>query len=258
MQSLDQDILIRDVLLLIAALIGLVYILIVHFKESRFHFRYFGKMQNQKKDYDLNKLEWYGYFSSFYSLTFDEPHVIWEINMFSIRMIKKDKAFSTFAGFSWFEFSKSQTTTENIMAPILRKVFLKYKSKYEKVSPIKVVRVPKESVHLYTWLQNETHTTTAIFNFLDESLYISSESKVYPSLTIVWDDVIYVEVLLPDSSLIQNLDKKFEKMLGVEYSKTDSTVHLRLWVAFSIEKIPTVLKEKEKELGNISSYFRAS
>ncbi|WGL59084.1 hypothetical protein QEJ31_11190 [Pigmentibacter sp. JX0631] len=258
MQSLDQDVLIRDVLLFIAALIGLVYILIVHFKESRFHFKYLGKLNKDNNDYDFSKLEWFGQFASFYSLTFDEPHVIWEINMFSIRMIKKDKKFSSFAGFSWFEFSKSQSTTEKIMAPILRKIFLKYRLKFEKIHPIKVVRVPKDSVHLYTWLQNETHTTTAIFNFLDEALYISSESKVYPSLTIVWDDIISIEVILPNSVNINNLDKKFEKIIGVEYTKTESTIHLKLWVAFSIEKIPLSLKEKEKKLGNLTSYYKVS
>ncbi|MBX9838622.1 MAG: hypothetical protein K2X69_09965, partial [Silvanigrellaceae bacterium] len=95
MQSSDQDVLIRDVLLFIAALIGLLYILIINIKESRIRFRSFNKSNSEKTKYDLSKLEWYGEFSKLYSLTFEEPHFIWEINMFSIRMIKKDKKFSS-------------------------------------------------------------------------------------------------------------------------------------------------------------------
>ncbi len=258
MQSSDQDVLIRDVLLFIAALIGLLYILIINIKESRIRFRSFNKSNSEKTKYDLSKLEWYGEFSKFYSLTFEEPHFIWEINMFSIRMIKKDKKFSSYSGFSWFEFSKSQANTEKIMAPILRKVFLKYRTKFEKVHPIHVLRVPKETVHFYTWLQNENHTNSAIFNFLDEALYIASEAKVYPSLSIIWDDVIYVEVTLPNNILIKNLEKEFDSIFGAECTNLGTNVHLRLWIAFSIEKIPNSLKEKEKKIGKISDINKAS
>lgn len=258
MQSLDQDVLFRDVLLFIAALIGLLYILILNIKESRIRFRSFNKPDAENKKYDLSKLEWYGEFSKFYSLTFEEPHFIWEINMFSIRMIKKDKKFSSFSGFSWYEFSKSQANTEKIMSPILRKVFLKYRTKFEKVHPIHVLRVPKETVHFYTWLQNETHTNTAIFNFLDEALYIASEAKVYPSLSIIWDDIIYVEVSFPNNLLIKNIEKEFEKTFGAECINKGANVHLRLWIAFSIEKIPNSLKDKEKKFMNTGNLNKAS
>ena len=258
MQSIEQDVLFRDILLAFAALIGLLYVLIINIKESRVRFRAFNKIIVDKIQYDLSKSEWQGEFFKNYPLTFDEPHVIWEINMFTIRMIRKDKSFSTFAGFPWYEFSKSQSTTEKIMSPIVRKIYLKYRSKFEKVHPIHVVRVPKETVHFYTWLQNETHTHTAVFNFLDEALIIASEAKIYPSLSIIWDDVIYIEVIFPNNSLISSIEHEFEKTIGIDCITSKSQVNLKLWIAFSIEKIPTSLKDKEKKVHSFGVITKAS
>lgn len=258
MQSIEQDVLFRDILLAFAALIGLLYVLIINFKESRVHFRAFHNSISDKKKYDLSKSEWQGEFLKNYSLSFDEPHVIWEINMFTIRMIKKDKSFSTFSGFPWYEFSKSQSTTEKIMSPILRKIFLKYRSKFEKVNPIHVLRVPKETVHFYTWLQNETHTHTAVFNFLDEALIMAGEAKIYPSLSIIWDDVISVEVIFPKNSMLIDIKHEFDKTVGIDCNISNSHVNLKLWIAFSIEKIPASLKDKDKKVHSFGVITKAS
>jgi hypothetical protein len=258
MHSIEQDALFRDILLIFAALIGLLYVLIINFKESRVRFRAFHNSISNNKLYDLSKSEWHGEFLKNYPLTFDETHVIWEINMFTIRMIKKDKSFSSFAGFPWYEFSKSQSTTEKIMSPILRKIFLKYKSKFEKVHPIQVVRVPKETIHFYTWLQNETHTHTAVFNFLDEALLMALESKIYPSLSIIWDDVIYIEVIFPKDSLLSEIENEFNNTIGIDCTMSKSHVNLKLWIAFSIEKIPISLKDKEKKFHKVGVYTKAS
>ncbi|APJ03078.1 hypothetical protein [Silvanigrella aquatica] len=258
MQSMEQDVLFRDILLAFAALIGLLYVLIINIKESRVRFRNFNSLLSSHSQFDPSKTDWHGDFVKNYPLHFDEPHVIWEINMFSMRMMKKDKAFSSFAGFPWFEFSKSQSTTEKIMSPILRKIFLKYRSKFEKVQPIHVVRVPKESVHFYTWLQNETHTHTAVFNFLDEALIIASEAKIYPTLSIVWDDVIFVEVIFPNNTALTNIEHEFDKSFGIDCTVTKTHVNLKLWIAFSIEKIPTSLKDKEKKIHSFGVITKAS
>ncbi|MBX9836978.1 MAG: hypothetical protein K2X69_01560, partial [Silvanigrellaceae bacterium] len=84
------------------------------------------------------------------------------------------------------------------------------------------------------------------------------EAKVYPSLSIIWDDVIYVEVRLPNNILIKNLEKEFDSIFGAECTNLGTNVHLRLWIAFSIEKIPNSLKEKEKKIGKISDINKAS
>lgn len=258
MHSMEQDVLIRDILLAFSALIGLLYVFIINFKDSRVRFRTFHKMLVEKIEYDLSNSEWHGEFLKNYPLTFDEPHVIWEINLFSIRMIQKDKSFSSFAGFPWYEFSKSQATTEKIMSPILRKIYSKYRSKFEKVHPINVVRVPKDSVHFYTWLQNETHTHTAVFSFLDETLIMSQEAKIYPSLSIVWDDVIFVEVVFPNNSLFEDLSKEFNDTIGIDCTIDKSHVTLKLWIAFSIEKIPNSLKDKDKKIHSFGIITKAS
>lgn len=258
MQSIEQDVLFRDILLAFAALIGLLYVLVINIKESRVRFRAFHKSIPDKTKYDPSKSDWHGEFLKNYSLAFEEPHIIWEINMFSIHMIKKDKSFSTFAGFPWYEFSKSQSTTESIMSPILRKIFLRYREKFEKVHPIHVVRVPKETVHFYTWLQNETHTHTAVFNFLDEALKIALEAGIYPSLSIIWDDVIYVEVIFPNNSSLTNMEHRFEKTIGIDCIMSKSHMNLKLWIAFSIEKIPTSFKGKEKKTHSFGVITRAS
>lgn len=258
MKYLDQDILFRDILLAVSAVIGLLYVLIINIREHRNIFKNFGKGFDNKFPYDLSKSEWHGEFSSYYRLTFDEPHIIWEINLFTIRMIKKDKSFSSFAGFPWYEFSKSQSTTEKIMSPILRKIFLKYKTKFEKIHPIQVVRVPKETIHFYTWLQNETHTHSAIFNFLDETLNIALEAKVYPSLSIYWDDVIYFEVILPNNHLLKDIEVEFNKIFGIDCVVNKMQISIKLWVAFSIEKIPRSLKDKEKKVHSFGIIHKAS
>ena len=178
--------------------------------------------------------------------------------MFTIRMIKKDKSFSSFAGFPWFEFSKSQSATEKIMSPILRKIFIKYRSKFEKVLPIQVVRVPKETVHFYTWLHNETQTHTAIFNFLEEVLIISSEAKSYPNLSIIWDDVIYVEATFPNNPLFKDIENLFEQIMGIDCTVSNSHIILKLWIAFSIEKIPNSLKNKEKKRHTLKAITKVS
>jgi hypothetical protein len=258
MQSIEQDVLFRDILLAFAALIGLLYVLIINLKESRVRFRAFNTTIVNRIRYDLSKSEWQGEFLKNYPLSFDETHIIWEINMFTIRMIKKDKSFATFSGFPWYEFSKSQSTTEKIMSPIVRKIYSKYRSKFEKVHPIHVERVPKETVHFYTWLQNETHTHTAVFNFLDEALIIASEAKIYPSLSIIWDDVIYVEVIFPNNSLLTKIGAEFDKTIGIDCNMTKSQVNLKLWIAFSIEKIPPSLKDKEKKIHSFGMITNAS
>ena len=71
MLSIDQDILLRDILLAIAALIGLIYVLIINIKDSRHHFRAFKKIDINKSIYEISSLDWHGEYIKFYSLTFD-------------------------------------------------------------------------------------------------------------------------------------------------------------------------------------------
>lgn len=258
MGSFEQEAFLRDILLSFAALIGLLYILVINLKDYWVRPGVFSKKNKDKSQFDPSKTDWKGDNLTSFKLNFDEPHTIWEINLFSMRMIHKEKLFSTFKGFPWFEFSKSQVATEKIMSPILRKIFMKYRSKFEKVHPIHVTRVSRESIHLYTWLQNETHTNTAVFNFLDEALLIASEAKIYPSLSIIWDDVIFIEALFPSHPLLINLEKEFENTQGIDYHVTYSQVSLKLWLAFSIEKIPSSLKEKENKIHKKSKNIKVS
>lgn len=224
---------------------GIFVLIFVNLKDAGIKFATFQKLDKNKKQRYEHQLDWRVEQTQPYLLLLEEQHIIWEIQIFSIRMNQKRKIFSSFAGFPWYEFSKSQSTTEKILSPILRKIFLKYKKKFEKIQPIHILRVPRESVHFYTWLQNETHTHTAIFHFLDEALLLAQEALVYPSLSIVWDDVIFIEVIFPQNEIFQQLKQEFEKMSAIESSVTHSHLSLKLWVAFSIEKIPHFLKEKE-------------
>ncbi|KAB8029797.1 hypothetical protein [Fluviispira multicolorata] len=254
MLSLEQDILVRDVILVFAAIIGAAFLLILNLRESGIRFKVFGENQHLDKSdlhaYDethYSVTDWQSISVESYIIHFEEPHTVWQINMFTISMNQREKIFSRFSGFPWHEFSKSQSSTEKIMAPILRKIFLKYKSKFEKIHPIHVLRVPRESIHFYTWLQNETHTHSAIFNFLEESLYLSKQAEIFPSLSVVWDDTIYLEVIFPKNHLSSLFEQEFEKVFGIDCSSSESRVILKLWVAFSIEKIPQSLREKDKK-----------
>ncbi|BBH53827.1 hypothetical protein [Fluviispira sanaruensis] len=254
MLSLEQDILVRDMILLFAAIIGALFLLILNLRESGIRFKTFSEKTTLNKtnlhsfdDRQYAETDWQGLSVSYYKIQFEEQHTIWQINMFSITMNQREKIFSSFSGFPWYEFSKSQSSTEKIMAPILRKIFLKYKDKFEKTHPIHVLRVPRDTIHFYTWLHNETHTHSAIFNFLDESLYLARQAEVFPSLSIVWDDTIFIEVIFPKNNIFNEYEKEFEEIVGIECIGSESRIILKLWIAFSIEKVPISLRSKVKK-----------
>lgn len=252
MLEFQNEIFVRNLILIIAAGIGFFFLIGFYFHNCVSYFLPFGRRRGDIKKYseknffdsDSNS-DWIVVGSvKNYSAAFDQSFIVWDISAFKIKMDRWEKLFSHKDDFPWFDFSHSQHECEKIMLPILKKIRSKYVGKFEQVNPIHVSRIEKGNLHLYTWLRNENHIHSVIFNFLDEILNLAHEANVYPSLSILWSDSILMEVFLPLHSGFQNIESAIKDIFGVEYKKEKNRIKFTLWLAFTNETVPNSLMKK--------------
>lgn len=180
-----------------------------------------------------------------YHVLLDQGCTVWDVSAFQAKGDQIETLFPSFSTIPWYEFSRSHHDCEKIMLPILKKIRSKYRGKFDQVNPIHVSRIEKENApKLYTWLKNETHIQTVVFTFLDEILSLSKEANVYPSLSLLWSDVILLEVFLPFHRFFQNMEEDINKVFGIDFLKEEDRIHLKLWIAFSLENVPDSLIDK--------------
>lgn len=257
MLELENEIIVRNFILIVAAAIGLLMVFGYYLRNSSIRFLPFGRRASDvarsenrnEKPVDVAELNhnWTDFeVIEGYQIDVEEPYVIFEISAFQSKMQRIEKLFQAAKEFLWYEFSNSKIESEKIMLPILKKIRSKYRGKFEHVNPIHVARVEKENIHLYTWLRNETHIQATVFHFLDEILNLARRARVYPSLSIVWSDIISIEASLPHHPLLIHFGQDMRDKYNAEYAQDDNRIVLKLWLAFSREKVPDSLKESEK------------
>lgn len=259
----QNEIFIRNIIFVAAAIIGIVFLIGFYFRNLKqwifFHSKKripSEKFSNKNiSDEILENEHWESMnIGKNYHVSLDQSCTLWDVSAFKIKMDRIEKLFSNSKDLPWYEFSSSHQDCEKIMLPILKKIRSKYRGKFDQVNPIHVSRIEKENApRLYTWLKNETHIQTVVFTFLDEILNIAKEANVYPSLSLLWSDVILLEVFLPFHHLFQNMEEDIRRIFGIDFEKEENKIHLKLWIAFSLDKIPPSLMDKsDSDTENIS------
>lgn len=239
-----EDVFLRDISMIFAATIGIILLGWFYMRNSNLVDYFFKKPKaliTKEKKWDgaqelsYANLDWHGQWcDAHFTQRLQEPKAIWQIGVFHCQRIEKERDFSFGMQIPWFEFSKTGLPVESIMSPIFRKIFAKYKSKFERVNFVR--KSFGKPIELYTWLRNETHIRTAVFAFLDEVLRLCEQYGLSPRLTITMEEIVTLEVFFPKAggSPLSELDE----LMGVEYREEEHLGMLKLWVAFSLSKAP--------------------
>lgn len=250
MQGNEQEYLFKDISIIISALFGLVILIVIQLKNMGIRFRPFGrrksdfvKASSSKLKYETNELSYdkdWSYAKEGFEISPEGSYVVWFIGVFHIRRLNINANLHNLHGHYWYKLSNSRTTTEKIMAPIFRKVVNKYKNKFDTEKSIQFNTTDYEDCQLYTWLKNESHIHTVIYAFLDECIYIAHELQIKPSLIVTLTDLISLEIVMPHNEMILLFEKDFKDLYAVDFFVEEEFVRIKLWVAFSKDKIPAI------------------
>ncbi len=262
----EQEFFFKDFFIILSALAGLIILIVIQLNNLGFRFRPLGRritdlksypytQNSEKKEFIFNK-DWH-YSVHNFTILAEDYHLIWHIGIFEIVKIIPKINLKNIDGFQWHEFSNSKTKTENIMVPIFRKIIGKYKKQFDFEKSIQFLREENTDQYLYSWLKNESHLHTAIYNFLDECIFISNELNIKPTLIISLSDYITFEILLPKNELILVFEKEIRELYAVDLVVEKEYVKIILWVAFSQNNVPeTCIKDYSKS--NIFTEWKKS
>lgn len=248
MFSGSQEYLFKDFFIIFAAIFGLVVIVVIQLRNAGFRFRPIGRRRE-----DLSRLvettrntrydKHLSHQQNKYEINFDDSFHVWKINAFECYMVNTKTRIEKVDNLFWYVFSKSKEDTEKIMSPIIRKIINKYKNRFESEKSIQFIQDEGEQPILYSWLRNETHFHTVIYNFLDECLYISKEIKSKINLIIKIGDCIIIEIDMQKNDAILLFEEDFKQIYAVDFVHENGIVKIRFWLAFAQDRVPTICVE---------------
>lgn len=195
-----------------------------------------GRQKTQRETNKNNKILAENYFSNWLPLSLQPFNTIckaagekWELKFSSSKLIIENKSFKTVDGF--FEVGQNSKDVDFVIAPLVRKLLLKYREGFEKQRPIVIHRIAHNKP-LLSWVQSESHMRRILFQFLDECLEISDSLQLVPKLSVVWDERLCFSVSWPceEEHVFQAVREHAGKHseLSWEWTGTDVVLSLRL------------------------------
>lgn len=174
---------------------------------------------------------------------------IWSIHFAGSQNLSFESIFSK-NQYGFFELGRTPQETDGMLAPLMRKVILKYRSAFERNRPIQTMRTASPEL-MMTWLHNPSQFRMAIYRFLDECQLISQNLKCDPSLDIAWDQEFALTVMW------KNTDPRFQEMFRTLLKpspelvivQNDHVIGLTLCLAFNERKM-------SKHITRLSSILR--
>lgn len=160
----------------------------------------------------------------------------WRITLLSIAPVGPGGEFGG-AGMATFPFAASREESERIIAPIIRKIFGRYRHEFEHRSPIAVVATTAEECTL-TWVQHEAAIRSAVFGFLEECLEISNNANCRPCLEIGRGPVFFLTVSWTHFEGDQEILKAALTSPALEVVSIQGGLALRLWLSYEPGREP--------------------
>lgn len=241
----------RDLMVLLAAVSTFVLLLLLHPRKGALRARPIGRRAS-----DLAKLidptslrnwlsarrkvmaiSWEPVEIDSYTCNLKTP-VRWRISLYATaRLAVPSRRFDEYNE-DLFHFAEDHAEAEMVVAPILRKIYARYREQFEIRTPIQVfcTEVNEESV---TWLRNETDIRSLVFTFLDECLMMSRIWDASPSLAVCRGSNFSLTVMWPRSNDIDWINRVYYAHPELELIENEETIGLRLHLAFPRNAIPS-------------------
>lgn len=164
------------------------------------------------------------------------PLWIWKITLQRVSLVGLDRM-RRLTRLPLFHFAESPEESESHIAPIVRKIFQRYRHEFEHRSPIAITQTQAATTTM-TWIQHEAAIRSAVFGFLDECIEIAKVCNSRPSLEITRGPVFVVTVSWQHFEGAEELLSRAVDHPALEMLPLQGGFALRLWVSFERTSIP--------------------